>query len=353
MNLPIELLDEIAIMSDDYNVAQVLKNYITEYAYWRIAKNTLVYGEVQSGKTKAIIKILKREEYKNYKKILVIQNSLLVLNQYEQRLKNEKIEFQTIDSKTNNIYKDTILVINNQCRYERLQKLINNEKYILLMDEADLVINNCPLKNGLRNYYVTATPYFMNKKIKIHNIIKLEIPKNYYGIKDIKTHFTEQDEFEIIDKFLEEKTGIMLINKYSKVEQMLLLARRLRSVYIDVPIVVLNSDKYLFVHKKTIYIKQKSINKIIDSLSMYSHIIFIADRCASRGLSYTSSDYSRHLTHQIIKIKSTIATFMQSLRICGIYDDSYNLNLYIEKDDEKEFKKYYKYFTNFKINELI
>jgi hypothetical protein len=131
-----------------------------------------------------------------------------------------------------------------------------------------------------------------------------------------------------------------------------LLAKQLSDVYVDIPIVVLNSEKRLFLQKKTKYIKQKSINKIIDSLDRYPHIIFIADRCASRGLSYTSSDYTRHLTHQIIKIKSTISTFMQSLRLCGIYNDNVDINLYIDLDDEKDFKKYYKFFKNFKLEEL-
>jgi hypothetical protein len=116
---------------------------------------------------------------------------------------------------------------------------------------------------------------------------------------------------------------------------------------------LLNSDKYLFLKNTKKIIKQKSINKIIDSLNQYSHIIIIADRCANRGLSFTSSDYSRHLTHQIASIKSTVNTFVQSLRLCGKYSNKPNLNLYIEESDSKKYTRYYNYITNFNLNELL
>ncbi len=353
MKIPTEILDNIAILSNDYNVAQILRSYITEYAYWLIAKNTLIYGEVQSGKTKEIIKILKKENYQNYKKILVVQNSLLVLNQYKERLNNENLDYQIVDSNTETLKSKIIIVINNKYRYEKLLELLpKKEKYILLMDEADLVINNCPLKTGLRNYYITATPYFLNKTIDIHHVIKIEPPKEYYGIKNLVVH---QETYinDVVDDFLKEKNGMMLINKYSFIEQMIWLARNLTIEYPEIPIIVLNSEKYLFLKNTKKIIKQKSINKIIDSFDEYSHIIIIADRCANRGLSFTSSNYTRHLTHQIVKIKSTVNTFVQSLRICGKYTEKTTLNLYIDESDSRKYSTYYNYITNFNLNDLL
>jgi hypothetical protein len=351
MNLPTEILDNIAILSNDYNVAQTLRPYITDYAYWSIAKNTLIYGEIQSGKTKEIIKILKNDYHKKYTQILVVQNSLLVLNQYKQRLTTENINFQVIDSTTTSLNSKILIVMNNVYRYEKLLKLLpKNEKYILLMDEADLVVNNCPLKNGIRNYYITATPYFLNKKVEIHHIIEFKPPKEYYGIKNLIVQNCDLVE-DALDDFFKEPSGMILINAFSTIGEMNWLGKSLAVQYPNFPIIILNSEKHLFLKKTKKIIKQKSINKIIDNFADYSHIILIADRCASRGLSFTSSDYSRHLTHQIVKIKSTVHTFLQSLRICGNYKNKTSLKLYI--NDEKNFNKYYNFITNFNLNSLL
>ena len=71
MILPTEILENIVLISDDHYVAKALKNHISDYIFWKISQNTLIYGEVQSGKTKAIISVLKMNSYKNCKKILV------------------------------------------------------------------------------------------------------------------------------------------------------------------------------------------------------------------------------------------------------------------------------------------
>ena len=127
------------------------------------------------------------------------------------------------------------------------------------------------------------------------------------------------------------------------------LAHNLAQHYSHIPIVVLNSYKYLYLNKKITYCKHKSVNKLIDSLNKHSHIIIIADRCANRGLSFTSSDYSRHLTHQIINIKNNVTGFLQSLRIFGIYKPEITLKIYIDDKQQKLFEKYVKFIQNYKI----
>lgn len=103
------------------------------------------------------------------------------------------------------------------------------------------------------------------------------------------------------------------------------------------------------------YVKQKSISKIIDSLQEHKHIIFIANRLSNRGLSYVSSDYTRHLTYQITRVRTSITSFLQSLRILGIYNckDNLNLELVINDHEEKLFKKHVKFLNNFDIEEKM
>ena len=72
-----------------------------------------------------------------------------------------------------------------------------------------------------------------------------------------------------------------------------------------------------------------SVSQIIDMFSAHKHIIFIANRLANRGVSFVSSDYKRHLTHQVTKFNKNKSKNLQSLRILGVYNDSPSLNLYL------------------------
>ena len=95
--LPTEIMDEIVLYTGDPHVANVLKDKISQYVLDRIEKNILIYGNVQGGKTSEIINYI--NENKWCQKVLVIQNSLLVLKQYEQRLKSKNIDYQiTLDN---------------------------------------------------------------------------------------------------------------------------------------------------------------------------------------------------------------------------------------------------------------
>jgi hypothetical protein len=114
-----------------------------------------------------------------------------------------------------------------------------------------------------------------------------------------------------------------------------------------VPIVLLTSEKLLYFQNKIKNIKEKTISKIIDSLKEHKHIIFIANRLSNRGLSYVSSDYTIHLTHQITKVKTSVSSFLQSLRILGIYQDNKRLTLTILPQQEKILEKYKKIINEF------
>lgn len=348
MELPTEILDMITMYTGELRVAKALKRYISEYVYDRLEKNILIYGEVQGGKTKEIIKILR--EYTDKPRVLVLQNSLLVLKQYIERLKKENIKFQIVDKKTDKLDDRVTILINNVKRYEYFKRINKNKRYILILDEADLVYKNCELE-GYKTFHCTATPFYKGNTILFDSIIKVQRHKDYCGIENLKVK-EEKDTYKAVIRFMGEPKGVMLINRYTLVKEMQEWGKGISHRYPNVPVVVLNSEKVIYMKKKRKVLGKKSITKIIDDLKEHSHIILIADRLANRGLSYVSSDYSRHLTHQVTRIKDNRVTFMQSLRILGVYNNKPDLKLTLVVDNEKRYRKHFNFYRDFDVDGL-
>lgn len=303
-------------------------------------RNTLIHGNVQSGKTASIMKILTNPKYRDVPKVLIVQNSLLVAQQYTSRFTAAKISHQVINKKSEHITSDTIIVMNNVYRYKAFLKIVPKE-YVLILDEADLTIKNCPLV-GLETYHVTATSF--SCKDSFDHVASVPIHNNYHGIEDL-TVSEQDDETEVVKTFLKEKTGMMLINKYSTVEAMTECAHSIATKHPQVPVILLTSHKILFINNTKRVIKLKTITSIIDLFTNFSHLIFVAHRLSSRGLSYTSSDYQRHLTYQVTKVRATVTNFVQSLRILGIYSDQPSLKLFV--DDITKFEKMKRVVLNY------
>ncbi len=333
--LPVEIMDLIVEFSDDAKVAKALRGYISEFVFFNVSeKNVLIYGQVQGGKTQEIINVIKNT---SGRKVLVIQNTLLVLRQYKERLDNNGVSFQVVTNKTKTIKEDVVILLGNKYRYKYFQAL-NIAKYTLIIDEADLLFPKCPLR-GYRNFHVTATPYTLVKDNQYDKIITLEKKKDYYGIDSLERKYVSQDE-QVHQDFFNEKEGMLLVTKYHHIYQMFRYARKLSVSYPNVPVVVLCSFKVTFLSGHMQTIGDKNINKIIDSYSNYSHVVFVASRLASRGLSYVSSDYTRHLTHQYAKVQAHATNFVQSLRILGVYTDNPQLKIYINTAFTKVLEKH-------------
>lgn len=345
MQLPTEILDYITTISNDILVAYTLKNYITKYTFDKIEKNVLIYGNIQGGKTAEIIKIIK--EKTDYPKVLVVQNSLMVLKQYMQRFKTSNIKYHVVEKGISpNHTPQVYLIMSNKFRYSSFTTL-NIDKYILILDESDQTFRNCKLINNAHKiYHVTATPFGYTKQFD--RIQVLDKHKDYNSIEDL----TIVEEFDPVNVILEMKSTntptMLLINKYRYVSEMSECASKLSIQFPEIPIVFLSQLK-LYLNNKITFTK-KSISKIIDSLQNYPQIIFIANRHSLRGLSYTSSDYTRHLTHQITFVRSDLTNFVQSLRILGIYSGIQHLKLYV--DDLKLYQKTKKQLDSFNVKHL-
>jgi hypothetical protein len=333
MVFPTEIFDKIALHAFNATVSEALRPVITDTTFWRTSReNVLVYGPIQSGKTKKIVELINNPVYKHIQKVLVIQNSLMVLEQYSQRLLTEGIDYEIIDKFTQKITKNVIIVMNNQFRYGYFKKANKKEEYILLLDEADQTYKSCPLE-GYKNFYITATPFDMN--ISFHRTITIEPPLCYYDLS--KSVIQEQDSLETIAREFQVDGGMMLINTWTLVEEMLIAGYALSQAFPDIPVVVLSTYKRLFLNGVQTILKKSSISHIIDDLQKHRSIIFIANRVANRGISFVSSDYSRHLTHQISRVPKSTTQFMQGLRLLGVYYDRPTLKLYITPENRKTY----------------
>jgi hypothetical protein len=121
----------------------------------------------------------------------------------------------------------------------------------------------------------------------------------------------------------------MLITTFQLIETMIDLSVILSLKYPDLTFIVLNSTVKQVNNGSVKIIKKQSINKLIDKFKNQTHFVFIAHRLASRGLSFVSSDYKRHLTHQILKLNTNVVSNIQKTRLCGIYSPNQELKLYV------------------------
>jgi len=349
-----EIMSLIALYSGDITVGTTLEPYIfkgTLEALKLRKQKHLVYGNVQSGKTKEIVQKIREETV--FKKVLVVQSLLTCLSQYITRLIDEKIRFEVINKETRSLdpEADVYVVMGNRYRYDYFTALFEQDPFcfMLIVDEVDLVTRNCPfVKNpyAVKQIHVTATPYTL--KPVYESVSNVPVTTNYYGLTNNKlTVSYEDDILASVDNFLKEPTGMLLINRLSKVSEMKKMVKNLSGLHTNVPVILLSNLKKVHLNGKVFRIRVSNVSKIIDRFIDHPHLIFVANRLASRTVSYVSSDFSRHLTTQITKIKSSVTNFVQGLRICGIYKDSPSLKIILPTGQEDKFEKTYQKVVDF------
>ena len=325
-------------------------------------KQILIYGQVQSGKTAKIMEYIKNTNIKT--KILIIQNSLSMLSQYERALSLNKIEYRTVSNAnisltiTHSKRVDSnivFLVMNNNYRRDALDIILSKVKisvYSLIMDESDLYYKNLTssslYKKSTECVHITATPFSTGYKAYFDDVIIIPPKKEYISFNKLDIKFIPEvvceykTTMDIIKKdFLNVTQGIMLITIHNRVLQMEnscdYLAKQ--KLLLNIPIVMLSSKNTLYFNNKIKELSRMSIPEIISKLENHSHIIFIANRLASRGVNYSDLNYSRHLTHQIIKKNDSKTNFIQRCRILGNKEGiREKLKLYCLNCDEDYFQ---------------
>jgi hypothetical protein len=349
-----EIMSLIALYSGDITVGVTLEPYIfkgTLEALKLRKQKHLVYGNVQSGKTKEIVQKIREETV--FKKVLVVQSLITCLSQYITRLIDEKIRFEVINKETYSLdpEADVYVVMGNRYRYDYFTALFEQDPFcfMLIVDEVDLVTRNCPfVKNpyAVKQIHVTATPYTL--KPVYESVSNVPVSTNYYGLTNNKLMVSYEDDIlTSVYNFLKEPTGMLLINRLSKVSEMKKMVKNLSGIHTNVPVILLSNLKKVYLNGKVFRIRISNVSKIIDRFIDHPHLIFVANRLASRTVSYVSSDFSRHLTTQITKIKSSVTNFVQGLRICGIYKDSPSLKIILPTGQEDKFEKTYQKVVGF------
>ena len=344
------LFSYIVSFLSDKNLKQLAKGPLGYLIHEFVVptSHTLIYGQVQSGKTAKII-----EYVKNYRsdvpKILVMQNSLSMLKQYTMCLKANNISYKVINkssAKEELGQEKVLLTMNNKFRMSALSKYIDKNKYKfnkfnMILDESDQYLKNMS-KNIIFNkakhvLHVTATPfkYQTNLKYKskfeVDEVIMLK-PKNdsYLGINDVKIiekilplPTTDSNIFNEICNIINldfnlKSEGIMLLTCFRFVSVMRSSALSLSLRYTRIPIIVLSTKTTVYLGGLTGVIKDNNVKNIFDKFKKYSHVIIIANRLSNRGINYTDSTYTRHITHQVLLASSNYTSFLQKCRIFGL-----------------------------------
>jgi len=352
-----DIMGEIVQFTGDRVVLWTLRNHLDTDVYNFILlhkRRILIYGQVQSGKTAAILDAIQKPLYDNLHKIIVIQNSLLVLKQYQQRLAEAGFDYQVVDHKTRDIHANIVILMNNRARYDRFLKYIDYKtfRYVLFMDEVDSYEGGSHpfAARAIHEYYVTATPFRKSYKTPhfFHTIQHVSVSPEYKGLRNVTVEYDDGPiASSIVDKFVRTTdTGMLLINAHSRVQKMKSLANELTHMFRDVPIVLLTTERRIYHDGKvdntyTASLATKPISVIIDRLNSYPHIIFIANRMSLRGLSYCSSDYTRHLTHQYSDFRKgiTVSNSLQRMRLLGKYKDHAPLKLIVPWSNETKIVK--------------
>lgn len=338
-----DLLTHIFAYLDDVTLKHIIPQFYgnLHYKYIEPCMHTLVYGEVQSGKTGKIIQYIKTYR-PTIPKILILQNSTVMLMQYVQALNIHHIPYKIIDSKsgTQRFHNESvILAIHNKYRVNALHKYLKfNENYMsmynIILDESDQYLhkikNQRVFKEAKRVLHVTATP-FRYKSINIDEIVTIRPKENYVGLKDVI--FQEEMLYpelplhqcvgSIIKKdFIQKPTGMMLITSWPFVTQMKNAAIYLSIKYKTIPIIVLTSKFFEYVNGANKVVPAKNIQQLIEKYNNHSHVILIANRLSNRGINYTNANYTRNITHQISNATSNYTSFIQKCRIFGVRQQS-------------------------------
>jgi hypothetical protein len=251
---------------------------------------------------------------------------------------------------------------------------------VLMIDEADLIGLDFDSKSttttnvedaiqALRPFFhtvimVSATPLatvFTNGVNQITDVISLDIPDDYHGVdklKHIQTKEYERPKGKVtrkycpssdirnletmMDDLVTQPQGRALVVASKDKADHEDIVKTLWTQYPDVTFVVFNDSKAKILGSWNNPISSdgefKTIGEALQTMkianmtnpSEYNHIVIVSGNMAGRGISFVSSDYEWHLTHQylVFSKRSTMDVVMQSLRICGRYQNSPVLKLF-------------------------
>lgn len=302
--------------------------------YWCSKK--LIYGEIQSGKTAKIIDEVRRAKLPV---LLVIQNSQLVRKQYELRFREAGVPLQVICKSTTALTERVVVLMNNKNQLAKYMALNPPKTYAILLDESDLTQFHPLCANASVEIHVTATP-FRYKPHTFDEVQFVEKHPDYCGLDKVqlKPISKEIDYLAIVNEFRTSR-GILLMNTFTRVEQMRTVAMHISSAHPTVPVLLLTTEKGVYKNRVFTRLRGNRLDRILDQYTEESHVIIIANKMATRGISFCNSAHTTHITHQVSN-PNTITGFLQKCRILGIYPDRPQLTLYIDEGFVRRIERY-------------
>jgi len=334
--------EELQIISESFP-KMLNMDYVKDYINKQLPKtqaHTLLYGEVQSGKTDKIMRYIKY--FKTHLvKVVVMQNNLTMLAQYKNAFKRENIQFLEIKNKNSMACYNgerVILVMNNKFRKYALETYIENNdlrNYCLIMDESDQYYEKIKYRvlfeRAIYVVHATATP-FKYDGVKFEKNVHIRPKSNYIGIHGVDKQYIDINKKKMVfddkssyvgriieEDFLQKSNGCMLINCLSYIRDMERMATHISQHYPEIPVAFISSKTTIHRGATITTHKTVSVQKIIDKFANDTHIILIANRYSNRGINYTDSTYSRCITHQVSAVNAgtNIVNYLQKCRIFG------------------------------------
>jgi len=339
-----DVLAKILVYSGEPSAMIALCNHICPTVRNSIYKcfKKLIYGEIQSGKTAKIIDEVRRAKLPV---LLIIQNSRLVQKQYEVRFREAGVNIQFIRKSTTALTGRVVVLMNNKNQMAKYMALNPPKAYAILLDESDLTQFHTLRANAMVEIHVTATPFRYQAKT-FDEIQFVNKHPNYYGLDKVQLKPIPKiiDYFAIANEFRTSR-GILLINTFTRIEQMRTVAMNLSTVHPTVPVIILTTYKGVYMNRVFTRIRGNSLSRLLDMYTDESHVIIVANRMATRGISFTNSAHTTHITHQVSN-PNTLTGFLQKCRILGIYPDRPQLTLYIDETFVHKIENYKRTVAN-------
>ena len=332
-----DVLAKILVYSGEPSAVFALWKHICPTVRKSIYKcsKKLIYGEIQSGKTAKIIDEVQRL---HLPVILVIQNSRLVQKQYEERFREAGVPLQVLHKSTTALT-GVVCLMNNKNQLAKYMALNPPKTYAILLDESDLTQFHPLCANASVEIHVTATP-FRYKPNTFDEVQFVEKHPDYCGLDKVqlKPISKEIDYLAIVHDFRASR-GILLLNTFTRVEQMRTVAMNISSAHPTVPVLLLTTEKGVYLNRVFTRLRGNHLNRILDPYTDESHVVIIANKMATRGISFSNSAHTTHITHQVTN-PNTLTGFLQKCRILGVYPDRPQLTLYIDEGFVRRIERY-------------
>lgn len=268
--------------------------------------------------------------------------------------------------------KSIVVTINHFTGLGKIRDYVQrkNIQYNVFIDEADKakyggkeeaksrVILKDLVENSIKSLDCTATSFslYENEQMTSENIFKMKTHPDYKGIESLTwKHIPEKLTAEKNKKYMlkwakiiSKHKGFNTKNGFHPAIGLFIFDRKIKEHRDFVEICQKRKLKCDFLEYNSSQKNMLAYNgqKIKKSLSdiiqdQNRSLIIVAGDLAGRGISYVSTDFKKHLTHQYLSPSKTATTTIteQNLRILGKYQDDIPLTVICTEKDMNDIKK--------------